>query len=292
MSIDWRAVLRAARRHLQGAPPTALPSQKTRWGWIRAALAFQPAHSVHSQGEDASVAGGMNYRQRQHDSYRLPSEDTTPAEHDRTPSPCTRDSVVHPNFKHGIELLASRRYQEAITTLSSVLDAAPDHALALASRAAAYRMLGDDGPAMQDASRAIAVQPDLAWAYATRGALHRLQKNYVEALADLDRAIQLAADYEWCIAGRGETYRSMGELERALEDLNRALDLNPRNDWALMSRCATYLDAHQDELALTAFREAVNAHPDGDWALDQSELTYRLMGKDLTRFLHDLEADA
>lgn len=92
--------------------------------------------------------------------------------------------------------------------------------------------------------------------------------------------------------GRGETYRLLGRAEEALTDLNRALELNPRNDWALMCRGAVYLDTQEEQTALRVFREAVSVNPDGDWALGLAALTYRLMGKDLTRYADDPEATA
>ncbi|WP_326726392.1 tetratricopeptide repeat protein [Streptomyces phaeochromogenes] len=193
-------------------------------------------------------------------------------------------SVVPAPFEYGTSLLATARYAEAVASFSSVLDTDPTHALALASRAAAYRLLGANDSAVQDATRAVDLDPDLAWAYATRGAIHRLEKRYPEALADLDRAIELQADYDWCIAGRGETYRLMGKTELALEDLNRALAITPDNDWALIRRAAAYLDAQQEQLALESFREVAGMNPDGDWALIRPKWTYRIMGKDLTRY--------
>ncbi|MFF3614847.1 tetratricopeptide repeat protein [Streptomyces sp. NPDC002580] len=249
MFADWGAVLRSARQHLRRGAVSALPPQPGLWGWVRAALAFQPAHPVAVLDRD----------------------------------------VTRPAFRHAIELLANSRYREAIAALSPVVHVDPRHGPAWAARAAAFRMIGENERAIRDASHAIELQPDLAWAYATRGALHRLEKNYEQALRDLNQAIRLDSDYEWCIAGRGETYRLMGMTDRALEDANRALELNPRNDWALMSRIASYLDAHQDDFAVAAFRAAVNTNPDGDWALAGPELTYRLMGKDLTRYLQELD---
>ncbi|KPI15663.1 Tetratricopeptide TPR_2 repeat-containing protein [Actinobacteria bacterium OK074] len=196
------------------------------------------------------------------------------------------EDVTH-SFRHASTLLATGHYEDAVTAFSSVLQTEPNRALALASRAAAHRMLGQNDLAIRDASRSVELQPGLAWAYATRGAIHRLQKDYREALADLNKAIELQPDYEWCIAGRGETYRLMGQSKQALADLNRALELNPRNDWALMCRGAVYLDAQEEQEALRAFREAVSVNPDGDWALGLAALTYRLMGKDLTKYTDD-----
>lgn len=288
MSIDWRMTLRTARIYLRGATPPALPPQHTLWGWVRAALAFQPAHGRPLPVDDilshmGQVRTGVTARSEA-PVLPEPRKGWTPADADR--------ETVGPEFRHGCFLLATGRYAEAVTVFSSVLEAASDDAVARASRAAAYRMLGQNDHAIRDATEAVRLQDDLAWAYATRGAIHRLQKNYGEALRDLDKAIALQPDYEWCIAGRGETYRLLGQSGRALADLNRALELNPRNDWALMCRGAVHLDAQEDQMALRAFREAVNVNPDGDWALGLGALTYRLMGKDLTPYVneaHDTE---
>jgi tetratricopeptide (TPR) repeat protein len=287
MFVDWRVALRATWLHLRGTSPTLLPPQRTLWGWIRAALAFQPAH-LEFPDELALDNDHLRHLGQVH--ARIGARSEAPVTRDAGTGGTSAEKhseAIATGFRHGSALLATGRYGESVTIFSSVLEAEPDYALALASRAAAHRMLGQNDLAIRDASRAVELQPDLAWAFATRGAIHRLQKNYREALADLDKAIELRPDYEWCIAGRGETYRLMGRSKQALADLNRALELNPRNDWALMCRGAVYLDAQEEQMALRAFREAVSVNPDGDWALGLAALTYRLMGEDLTRYAND-----
>ncbi|CAG6390844.1 tetratricopeptide repeat protein [Streptomyces cocklensis] len=281
MATDWRAALRTARRQLRGDTSPALPPQESWWGWFRAALAFQPAHEP-AQDVQLPPGGGrqMLFSAR---GEVIPQAEETADDRPVEGVPAADADHGAGDVRRGTALLAAARYDEASAVFSSILAKRPHDALVLASRAAAHRMLGRNDEAVRDASRAIELQPEGAWAYATRGAIHRLQKNYLAALDDLDKAIALEADYEWCIAGRGETYRLMGETDLALDDLGRALELNPRNDWALMCRGAAYLDSQQDELALRAFREAVSVNPDGDWALGLDALTYRLMGRDLTR---------
>ncbi|MFF5307654.1 tetratricopeptide repeat protein [Streptomyces sp. NPDC013161] len=294
MSVDWRVIFRTTWLHLRGTPPAVLPPQKTLWGWARCALAFQPAH-LQSPEETVPGTKSLNRLSRVHARIAAQSEGSVSALRylapEITPTGGLSESFIEA-FRDGTELLASARYQEAISQFSLALRIKPDHAESLASRAAAHRLLGHNNLAINDATRAITLQPDLAWAYATRGAIHRLQKEYREARADLNKAIDLQPDYEWCIAGRGELNRLTGHRQQALADLNRALELNPRNDWALMCRGAVYLDAQEEQLALRAFREAVSVNPDGDWALGLAALTYRLMGKDLTRDTADPRAMA
>ncbi|MEU7340207.1 tetratricopeptide repeat protein [Streptomyces sp. NPDC007074] len=293
MSVDWRALFHTVQLRLSGAERPTLPPQQTLWGWTRAALAFQHAHHPEPRAEFAPGNDNLSILGQVH--ARIAAQSATVGRQDAAGAgaPAEEHSGTGEQmFRRGSVLLATGRYQDAITVLSSVVEAEPEHALALASRAAAHRMLQEHDLAVLDASRAIDLQPDLAWAYATRGAIHRLQKNYEAALEDLDRAIALQPDYEWCIAGRGETYRLQGRAEEALTDLNRALELNPRNDWALMCRGAVYLDTQEEQTALRFFREAVSVNPDGDWALGLAALTYRLMGKDLTRYADDPEATA
>lgn len=286
MLVDVRASWRAARSHLRGPSPKALPPQETLWGWIRAALAFQPARP--EPDDERPGASSLNHLGRVHAQIAAESDVVTVRGTGGEGPPAEEmGGMFQLDLRRGTALLAEGHYDAAIACFSAVLEAAPDHALALASRAAARRMLGRNDAAIRDASRAIALQPDLAWAYATRGAIHRLQAKYREALVDLNRAIELQPDYEWCLAGRGETHRLMGQHQQALVDLNRALELNPRNDWALMCRGAVYLDTQEEQLALRAFREAVSVNPDADWALGLPALTYRLMGRDLTRYTED-----
>ncbi|MDC2960395.1 tetratricopeptide repeat protein [Streptomyces gilvifuscus] len=253
----------------------------------------RPDDAVPLVAEDWTATLGWPAPRHQGRQRSLPG--TPPTEDVSSAEPRTALEVEDPvrsHFKHGMSMLATGSYEEAIADFTSVLDADPSHALALASRAAAYRLIGANDEAIRDATQATELDPELAWAYATRGAIHRLEKRYAEALADLDRAIELQADYDWCIAGRGETYRLMGKTDLALEDLNQALAINPDNDWALMRRAAVYMDDQQDQLSLSAFGEAANAYPDGDWALIRPDQTYRRIGKDLTHYVHPMPAEA
>lgn len=46
MHTDPHTTLHDAKHHLTGTRPAPLPPQRTFWGWVRAALAFQPAHPL------------------------------------------------------------------------------------------------------------------------------------------------------------------------------------------------------------------------------------------------------
>lgn len=56
MSADLRSAFREIRRLLAGRPALALPPQTSAWGWVRAALAFQPA------GPPSPLLAGEPYR--------------------------------------------------------------------------------------------------------------------------------------------------------------------------------------------------------------------------------------
>ncbi|WP_320773844.1 tetratricopeptide repeat protein [Streptomyces sp. CRN 30] len=280
MPIDLSAAFRTARAQLGGRPLGPLPPRSTLWGWVRAALAFQQARPRPSD-VPAPDDSTFRYLRRLHAGIgsRLGDQLTRPAGR---------------GFRYAVAQLAVGHYEEGIEVLSAVIREEPDHAAALAARAAAYRLTEEDDLAVADATRAVRLQPDLAWAYATRGAIHRVEKEYARALWDLDRAIELLPDYEWCIAGRGETYRLMGHPERALVDLNRSYELNPRNEWALQCRISAYMDLQDGLTAFRVFREGVDAFRDGDVLLGMGlpALTYRLMGMDLTRYVDEPHAGA
>lgn len=282
MQVDLSTVFRAAREHLRLRPPVPLPPRESNWGWIRAALAFQQARPQASD-EPAPDDDALRYLGRLQ--ARIGARFGDPAFRRFKGSRDHDDRSFH----YGLFLLAIGELEDAIKVFSSVVRAEPDHAAALAARAAAYRMDGKDRLAIADASRASALQPDLAWAYATRGAIHRHRKNYPDSLADLNKAIELQPDYEWCIAGRGETLRLMGRTEEALVDLHRSLELNPRNDWTIQCLHAAYMDLQEERTANRVLREGGNAFLDGDPLLRMRlpALTYRAMGKDLTRPFDD-----
>ncbi|MFK0108258.1 tetratricopeptide repeat protein [Streptomyces sp. NPDC091217] len=294
MPVDLSTVFRTARVHLRGRPVGPLSPRQSLWGWVRAALAFQEARP-QPPDELSPDDSTLRYLRRLHARIgsRLGNQMAQPAEGEGDPDAMDRPDVDSV-FRHGIHRLAGGDYDEAIEVLSAVLEAEPEHTAALAARAAAFRLNEEDDLAIADASRALELRPGLAWAYATRGAIHRLQKSYRKAIADLDMAIDLDPDYEWCIAGRGEAYRLMGHPKRALVDLNRAYELNPRNEWALQCRISAYMDLQEDVTAFRVFREGLNAFRDGDFLLGMgiAQLTYRLMGMDLTRYADDPDASA
>lgn len=55
MRTDIAAVARSAAQQVVGARPAALGPQRSFWGWVRAALAFQPAHPVVAPAPSRSV---------------------------------------------------------------------------------------------------------------------------------------------------------------------------------------------------------------------------------------------
>ncbi|MGW4568417.1 tetratricopeptide repeat protein [Streptomyces sp. NPDC004561] len=291
-----RLLARTPTTHEQAVRRTLVACE----GYRAAADTRSPFLAFHGSRPDAPGHEGVYLHERPNRAVPLVAEDWA-----ATLGWSTRRGRQD-HFRHGMRRLAEGQYADAVAAFKAVLAARPDHAPALAARAAAYRLQGDNENALRDADRALELDPDLAWAYATRGAIHRYENRYVESLADLDRAIELQPDYDWCIAGRGETYRLMGKTDRALDDLNRAVEINPANDWALKRRVAAYMDAQKEELAQQAFYKAAKAMfdadawalPDDDWALAPAatpragpENSYRRMGKDLTHYARPAATD-
>ena len=86
----------------------------------------------------------------------------------------------------------------------------------------------------------------------------------------------------------GGLHRHQGPHERDMTAHHRTISLNPR------PRKVPDMDLRDELTAFRVYREGWNAFHDGDsWSVwDFPALAYRLMGKDLTRYVDDPDASA
>jgi tetratricopeptide (TPR) repeat protein len=122
-------------------------------------------------------------------------------------------------------------------------------------------MSGDQGRAIADHDRAIALNPDFAVTYNNRGVARNLRSEYDRAIIDFDKALALdpglaEAYLNRGIASVGKDPENPAAWRRALEDFDRTLDLDPLNAsayyWRGLARSEEYDRAIADlDLAMT-----------------------------------------
>lgn len=116
-------------------------------------------------------------------------------------------------------------YATAIDYYSRVLQAHPDHVIALTNRAAAYTMTGQYEAAAVDYSTVIRLEPENAFAYSNRGLVYAKAQQYESALFDYATAIRVRPDLAATYYYRALLYIEVNRREQALADLQMYLSL-------------------------------------------------------------------
>ena len=176
-----------------------------------------------------------------------------------------RDEVLrlHPDSAEGDYLLALEQAdpRRAIEILDRVLDRDPKCHEAIASKAYAYKELGDFEAMRIEAERCIALCPNLAWAYAIRGeALHELGRGR-EAIEALDQAIERDSHDPVLWHMRSRAKEKAGRFAEALADANRVIELDERFPLAFACRAKLLSALGQTDNALIDFERALALHP-------------------------------
>lgn len=147
-----------------------------------------------------------------------------------------------PLLREALELLAARRFDEAIAKAEHALTVPLDgeemdergHAGPLTNRARAYYVVGSARCELGDSAGAIAAF-DLALkldasdhvAYSNRAVAKRNAGDVEGALADFTRAIQLRAIYPHALFNRAQLFAAQGQLARADVDYATLLAIAP-----------------------------------------------------------------
>ena len=123
--------------------------------------------------------------------------------------------IVPQGTSQHVELLIDRaatladaaKYKDAIGDLNAALEVEPNNAAALAFRASAYRLQGDDDEALADAERAVAADPANVDALLERGNLYRIKKRIPQARQDWLRILELSPESAAADAARANIAR-------------------------------------------------------------------------------------
>jgi eukaryotic-like serine/threonine-protein kinase len=132
-----------------------------------------------------------------------------------------------PNFYRGLCAYRLGRYDDAVTSFSVCIGAAPAAGGCFHNRALALEALGRTEQALDDYDQALRLDPTLAGAALNRGLLHYRARRYDAVLADLRRARDLGADPAEVSFDLALVYLARGEQASALDHLLQALTHNP-----------------------------------------------------------------
>jgi tetratricopeptide (TPR) repeat protein len=156
----------------------------------------------------------------------------------------------------------------------------PDLTRALRAKAVTLSRTGDHRGAVALLDRVVALEPDDAWNVTLRGEFHRLLRDDRAAERDLSEGIRLDAANEFAWASRGATRERTGELDAALADLDRALELKPDYGWALGRRARVWRALGESARQLADLDHALGLWPDWGWGHCERGDALRVAGRD------------
>lgn len=160
-------------------------------------------------------------------------------------------------YDRGVQLLASRRYQEALDALTQAIQNNPRFALAYSSRCAAYLAVGDGRSAAADCDQALLLDPNLAQAYVNRGNLRIATGDIRGASLDAEQALLVDPVNPGGFNLFGEVALLQREYRVALNDLNKALRLDPDFVRAYVNRANVQINLGNESAAAQDYTQAV-----------------------------------
>ncbi len=178
----------------------------------------------------------------------------------------------------GKQLMAQRRYAEAVARFNQVLAADPHNEAALRFRAVSLFALNRFAESKADMDALITLKPNDAQLWATRGMTLLGLKQLDQAVADLNRAISLDPNNAAAYFGRGTIDRMTGKLKDAIADLDRSIALNPKDSSAFTERGQAYMSLNQIDKALVDFDQAIVLNQANDQARAARGLALLLKG--------------
>jgi tetratricopeptide (TPR) repeat protein len=146
--------------------------------------------------------------------------------------------------------------------LERILQRKPDHAWALAYRAAYHQWQGDLIGAMRDYAAALVADQTQAWIWAFRANLHLRQRDFASARADFQQAITLDPGDPWIRRQWAWLLWEKGQARRAVEVLDSLIEEWPDDGYARLARAELHLLEEEWEAACLHLQAIIKlGHP-------------------------------
>lgn len=161
----------------------------------------------------------------------------------------------------GINLLALRRFEQALASFDAALALKPSDIDCLLNRGVALFELQRLDEALASCERALQIQPNFAQAHSNRGNVLQALEQFDEALRAYDRALAIQADFVDALYNRANVLQKMGRLEQALDGYSRATACQPHHAQAYANRGNVLLELKRPHEALASYAQALAADP-------------------------------
>jgi serine/threonine-protein kinase len=172
-------------------------------------------------------------------------------------------------FQEGQKHLASGKPQEAISSLTRVIQLDPENAKAFYTRGNIRMNLGDRQNAFKDYNEALRLDPDLTPAYVNRGSVRADLGDDQGAILDYSQAIgrySQSSERDDTIAAaylnRCLSRSNVGDQTGAIADCTQAISLQPDNVFAYQNRGLARRRLGEPQTAIQDFNIAMKLDPE------------------------------
>ena len=163
-------------------------------------------------------------------------------------------ATAEPNKRHfghrlrGAVFFQQRKYDEAITEYSRVIEQQPNDAQAFYDRGFAFLQQGKHDTAIEDFNKVIATDSKNLYAYLQRAVCRDKKDDRAGAIEDLSIFIEKVPKLSGPYLHRGRLYTEAGDHERAIADFTTSIEIQP-SAAAFRARSKAYKAAGEDEKA-------------------------------------------
>jgi len=162
----------------------------------------------------------------------------------------------------GISYFQSRKFSEAISEFTKVIELDPKDALAYFWRGRSYATLGQYSQAISDLTKSIELDPKNTFVYLWRGRSYRALGQYSQTISDYTKIIELRPKFAMSYPRRGIEYYDLGQYPQAIADFTKAIELDPKNALAYFWRGRSYAALGQYSQAISDFTRAIELDPE------------------------------
>ena len=173
------------------------------------------------------------------------------------------------DFEKGLDLVAKKSYQEAISSFDKALQSNPKLWDAVLERALCNLHLTNYKKTIEDC-RSVCSQADASallkrQAYMLSGGAHNALGEYNDAIDDCSKAIESDPKSSLPYSDRAFAYKQLHRFDEALRDCNEAIKLDPKHASNYGMRAAIHASLMRADLAKVRELRAARAGEESPW---------------------------